>query len=397
VQGERDGRGRGRLIVVDDEPVLLQLLCAIFDGEPYEVVGCADGATALRAFDGGVDVLLTDKNLPDVSGLTLLQQAKARFPDCEGIVITGYASLDTALAAMALDAYDYIVKPPKDVFEVRRRVRQAFEKVWLTRENAALVSRLRERNESLERALSELRDVQAELVQSEKLAGLGTLAAGIAHEISSPLFGVMGLAEAIAEEPELSVAQGYAKEIVAYSQQIRDIVQQLTGYSRSAGTEFHTAVDLVRAAEDAVRLVTRTLAVDASRVTVTATGGGPIWVQARASELQQVFVNLVKNGLEALSEGQETATGRVAVLLGRDERWAWARVTDDGPGIPESRRKVIFDPFFTTKAPGRGTGLGLNIVYRILTRYHGTITVDSEEGAGATFALRLPLADAGPT
>lgn len=396
MQGERDERGRGRLIVVDDEPVLLQLLCAIFEGEPYEVIGCPDGATALQAFDAGVDVLLTDKNLPDVSGLTLLQQAKARYPDCEGIVITGYASLDTALAAMALDAYDYIVKPPKDVFEVRRRVRQAFEKVRLTRENAALVSRLRERNESLERALAELRDVQAELVQSEKLAGLGTLAAGIAHEISSPLFGVMGLAEAIAEESDLSVAQGYAREIVDYSQQIRDIVQQLTGYSRAAGTEFHTAVDLVRAAEDAVRLVTRTLAVDAGRVTVTTTGG-PIWVQARASELQQVFVNLVKNGLEAIAEGQAAATGGVSVVLGQDERWAWARVTDEGPGIPESRRKVIFDPFFTTKAPGRGTGLGLNIVYRILTRYHGTIAVDSEEGVGTTFSVRLPLAAAGPT
>ena len=115
----------------------------------------------------------------------------------EAIIITGYASLDTALAAMQLDVYDYIVKPAKDVFMIQRRIRQAFEKQAMARENRRLLKHLKEKNEELNRMVDELRNVQAELIQSEKLAGIGTLAAGIAHEISSPLFGVMGLAEAI--------------------------------------------------------------------------------------------------------------------------------------------------------------------------------------------------------
>src|SRR5690606_13732222 len=109
-------------------------------------------------------------------------------------------------------------------FEVRRKVRQAFEKLWMGRENRRLVQALQQRNTELEEALQQLRDVQAELVQSEKLAGIGTLAAGIAHEISSPLFGVMGLAEAIVEEEDPDLVRGYAREIVEYSRNIKEIV-----------------------------------------------------------------------------------------------------------------------------------------------------------------------------
>ncbi len=406
----------GRLIIVDDEPVILHLLTSVFEDEPYVVVPCKDGTTALAAMEaGGVDVLLTDKNLPDLSGLDLLRHAKRIQPDSEGIIITGYASLDTALAAMALDAFDYIVKPPKDIFDVRRKVRQAFDKVTLGRENISLLARLKERNEELERALEDLRELQAELIQSEKLAGLGTLAAGIAHEISSPLFGVMGLAEAILDEEQRELVHGYAREIVDYSRQIKEIVVQLSGYSRSAASEYHTTVDLPKVIEDAVRLVVRSLGFDAASVTLDFGAGPqalstsptvtptsprvdphsplplPLYVHARTSEVQQVFVNLVKNALEAVAEGERKEPGRVAVAVGRTDRWVWATVTDNGPGIPEDRRTAIFDPFYTTKPPGRGTGLGLNIVYRILTKYRGTITVESTLGSGTTFTVRFPL------
>jgi signal transduction histidine kinase len=400
---------RGRLIIVDDEPVILNLLASVFEDDPYEVVTCRDGTTALADMQrGGVDVLLTDKNLPDISGLDLLRHARKIQPDSEGIVITGYASLDTVLAAMALDAFDYIVKPPKDIFDVRRKVRQAFEKVSMSRENQRLMQSLKERNEELETTLDELREVQAELIQSEKLAGVGTLAAGIAHEISSPLFGVMGLAEAILEEDDRSLVKGYAREIVDYSRAIKEIVVQLSGYSRTAEADYTTTVDLPRVIEDAVKLVIRSVGFDPASVALDF-GDGPqvpgalrpaeeragtdLFVHARTSEVQQVFVNLVKNAIEATQENFENhpeGGGKVGIQVGRTEKWVWATVSDNGAGIPEDRRGAIFDPFYTTKPPGRGTGLGLNIVYRILTKYRGTITVDSEVGAGTTFTVRFP-------
>lgn len=379
----------GRLIIVDDEPVILRLLASVFGDEGYDLVACPDGATARAAIDAGCDVLLTDKNLPDIGGLELMEHAKRTRPDCEVLLITGYASLDTALQAMRLDAFDYIVKPPKDIFHVKRKVAQAFEKVRLARENKALLARLQERNAELERAMAEIKEVQAELIQSEKLAGIGTLAAGIAHEIASPLFGVMGLAEAIQDEADRDLVNGYASEIVEYSRAIKDIVVQLSGYSRSAEHEYFAPVPLGRVVSDAVKLVARSIGSDPGRVRMEVADA--LHVHARANEIQQVFVNLVKNALEAVSERHGEHGGSLTITAGDANKHVWIEVRDDGPGIPPAALGAIFDPFYTTKPPGRGTGLGLNIVYRIVTKYRGTISVESEEGVGTVFQLRFPL------
>lgn len=382
---------RGRLIIVDDEPVILNLLASVFADEPdLDVVPCPDGTTARAALEAGVDVLLTDKNLPDVGGLELARIARER-GDCEVIVITGYASLDTALEAMQLEVFDYIVKPPKDIFDVKRKVKQALDKLHMARENRRLLRDLQTRNGELAAALTDLKAVQAELIQSEKLAGIGTLAAGIAHEVSSPLFGVMGLAEAILDEDDRTLVEGYAREIVDYAGTIKEIVVQLTGYSRRAATDHQEPVRLAEAIDDAVKLVGRSVAFDPASVERDLDAS--LEVLAQGSELQQVFVNLVKNAIEAVLEHHEDdpTRARVSVACRRDGDAVVAEVADNGPGIPEARRSAIFDPFYTTKPVGRGTGLGLNIVYRIVTKYRGQILVDCPDGGGTRFTLRFPL------
>ena len=108
-----------RLILVDDEPVILELLKTIFSDAGYELHCCSDGESAVRVMESeGVDVLLTDKNLPGIGGLELVQRGKQIQPDSEAIVLTGYASLDTALRAMELNVFDYILKPPKDMNKI---------------------------------------------------------------------------------------------------------------------------------------------------------------------------------------------------------------------------------------------------------------------------------------
>jgi len=388
------GEAKGRLIIVDDEPVVLDLLASMFDGSPYDVVACANGTEATAAMDRGVDVLLTDKNLPDIGGIELVRYARRIQADAECLIITGYASLDTALQAMELEVFDYIVKPPKDIFDVRRKVQQAFQKQWMVRQNRSLTDRIVTKNRELENTLAKLTELQAELIQSEKLAGIGTLAAGIAHEISSPLFGIMGLAEAIGEEDDLSLVRGYAKDIVEYTRSIRDIVQDLSGYSRAAEREYLTTVDLAKVVEDAVRLVQRTLKVERAVLRVEVEDG--LWLQARTSEVQQVFVNLVKNAVEAVTETHPHGGGEVRVTARKVDGVLHATVQDNGPGIAKDQQALIFDPFYTTKAPGRGTGLGLNIVYRIVTKYRGTISVESALGAGAVFNLRFAAGDDRP-
>ncbi len=381
------------LVIVDDEPVILQILNAVFEDGPYRVTTCATGVQAEQVMRGeGVDLLLTDKNLPDISGMELLRIAKELNELAEVIIVTGYASLETALSALELDAFDYVLKPLNNVFEIKKKVERAAEKQDIRAENRRLVESLKLKNSELEIALAEARKLQQELIQSEKLAGIGTLAAGIAHEVSSPLFGIMGLAEAIGEEDDLALCHEYSGEIVEYSRNIRDIVVELSSYSRASSSEYLTTVELAKTVDDAIRLVERSA--DCSGVTITAEVAPETFLQARTSEVQQIFVNLVKNGIEAVGDHQDPGEGWVRVSAGSDDDHVWGRVEDNGGGIPADKLSMVFDPFYTTKDPGKGTGLGLNIVYRIVTKYQGTISVESLEGSGTRFLMKFPRGDA---
>jgi signal transduction histidine kinase len=377
------------LIAVDDEPVILQIFQAVLEEEPYRLLTAATGKAALALIEEhGCDLLLTDKNLPDTNGLELARVVRARDPQAEVIVVTGYGSLDTAIRALELEVFDYVLKPIGDIFDIRRKVKRAAEKQAMARENLRLVEDLRRQNEALSAALEEARELRAELIQSEKLAGIGTLAAGVAHEISSPLFGVLGLAEAIVDEQDVATIHGHASEIISYSKAIRAIVQDLSGYSRSTEADGSEPVDLRRALADALRLVER--AGPGRKVPVQIELAEGLVVMGRPTELQQVFVNLLKNAIEAVVERHGTEGGRVRVEGGRREDAVWVRVIDNGIGIAADRLSYVFDPFYTTKPAGKGTGLGLNVVYRIVTRHKGQIAVESRVGEGTTLTLKLP-------
>lgn len=377
------------LLIVDDEPVILQILRAVFEDQPYRVTTVGSGADARAVIqDQGCDILVTDKNLPDIGGLDLLRLAKERDPSTEVIVVTGYGSLETAIAAMELGAYDYVLKPLNNIFDIRRKVDRALDRQRIARENTRLLHELKQKNEELQVALLEARELQGELIHSEKLAGIGTLAAGVAHEISSPLFGIMGLAEAILEESDVGLIHSYAREIVEYSTSIKDIVVELADYSRSSANDRQGSVLLEPVARDALRLVDRT--VDTQGIELRLEMDEDLRLVGRVNELQQIFVNLLKNAVDAVREARGAEGGLVEVRAGRDGEMIWCEVRDNGVGIPRDRLSSVFDPFYTTKPPGKGTGLGLNVVWRLVTRYRGTVAIESEVGKGTTIRFRLP-------
>ena len=284
---------RKHLLIVDDEPVILQILKAVFEDEPVRLTCVGTGTDALRVLDEQpVDLVITDKNLPDVNGIELLKAAKSINAFTEVIVITGYASLDSALTAMEHDAFDYVVKPLNNVFDIRKKVRRALEKQAMAIENRALLDSLKAKNEALESALEDAKVLKSELIQSEKLAGIGTLAAGIAHEISSPLFGILGLAEAIPEEQDRSKIDEYAAEIALYSQSIREIVVDLSSYSRATADQDADLVDLGTVASEAITMVQRGTDLDGIDVVCEAPAG--VTIRAQSTEIHQVFVNLFK-------------------------------------------------------------------------------------------------------
>jgi signal transduction histidine kinase len=380
---------RKHLLIVDDEPVILQILKAVFDDEPVRLTCVGSGNDAIRVLEEqGCDLLITDKNLPDINGLELLQRAKALNPFTEVIIITGYASLETALTAMEHDAFDYVVKPLNNVFDIRKKVRRALEKQALALENTRLLEELKARNIDLESSLAETQALQSELIQSEKLAGIGTLAAGVAHEVSSPLFGILGLAEAIPDEEIRTQVDEYAREIVGYCHSIREIVVDLSGYSRSSQRDHNEEINLGECIQDAHRLVGRALQIDGVNIELSLEDG--LSVQAKPTEITQIFVNLLKNAVEAVRDEHPNGGGSVVVTTKQEIDHIWVTVSDNGVGIAEDIQPRVFDPFYTTKPPGKGTGLGLNVVYRIVTKYRGTIAVERRVEGGTSFRIRFP-------
>lgn len=381
------------ILIVDDESAILEVFRTLFSDDGYRMTFAETGHEAIQVLRSDrADLVITDKNLPDLNGLEILKVAKEVWPLTEVIIVTGYASLDTVLAAMELDAYDYMLKPLHNIFDIKNKVRQALDKQEMTLENQRLLKHLREHALALERALEERKRVEAELIQSEKLAGIGTLASGIAHEVSSPLFGILGLAEAILDEDDLVLVRQYAGEIVEYSKQIRDIVQEMSAYSRTARNEGVVPVELKRVCEDAVRLVLRSKKLEQFDIRTVIEDG--LLLMARPNEIQQMLVNLVKNAVESFESAPLERARVVTVRAWLEHPHIVIRVSDSGQGIPSHQVEQVFDPFFTTKDVGKGTGLGLHIVYRIVVKNRGTISVDSVEGTGTTFTMRFPAQDA---
>jgi C4-dicarboxylate-specific signal transduction histidine kinase len=378
------------VLVVDDEPSILMVAGAVLADGPWRMSQASTYAAARAVLDAEVvDVLVTDKNLPDGNGLELLALLKAADPQSEGIVITGYPSFDTVLQALGRDAFDYLVKPLRDVHDLRRRVVQAVAKREIALQNRELLAELTRTNQALRDALEETRRLRDDLVQSEKLAALGTLAAGVAHEVASPLFGILGLAEAITDESDVDTTHTHAREIVGYCGAIRGILGDLARHARDAQHDPVENLTLAAVAEEATRLVARLH----PAVTFTVTGDGR--ARARAGELRQVLVNLLRNGADAAAATNPSAGARVDVRIDTVSGDTLVRVADNGPGVPPALRRRVFDPFFTTKPPGAGTGLGLHVVWQIMGRLGGKVTLEDTpdpELGGACFEVRLPAA-----
>jgi PAS domain S-box-containing protein len=235
--------------------------------------------------------------------------------------------------------------------------------------------------------ITEEQKLQEQLIQSEKLAGVGVLASGVAHEINNPLSGIIGMAEIAMEEENLSEIKSYLKDIFNCGEKISEIVKGLRSYSRIAKQGEQSLVDLNEVLEESLKMVR--LATQTTSIEVIKKFQSVDKIEANAGEVQQVFTNLITNAFQAMNGKGGMLTLSTRSLKDSVE----IKVSDNGMGIPQKYINKIFDPFFTTKKIGEGTGLGLNIVYRLVTKYEGTLDVESKEGIGTTFTIKFPKRD----
>ncbi|MES9859659.1 MAG: ATP-binding protein, partial [Candidatus Thiodiazotropha sp. 4PDIVS1] len=232
--------------------------------------------------------------------------------------------------------------------------------------------------------LTDLETLEAELAHSERLASIGRLAAGVAHEIGNPVTGIASLAQNLRHEDDPIIIKESIEEILNQTQRITTIVKTLMNFSRSGGIGANTQHFAVQeVVDEAIRLVKLTQ--HGRQIRFTNNCDSQLTIEGDRQGISQVLVNVLTNACHASSPGEH-----VDIKVNEIGDLARIEITDQGEGIPEENLGYLFEPFFTTKAPGEGTGLGLAIAYKIVSDHKGAITIDSEKNHGTRVMMDLP-------
>ncbi|MFQ5581062.1 MAG: ATP-binding protein [Mariprofundaceae bacterium] len=256
-------------------------------------------------------------------------------------------------------------------------------RIQLRQHIGSLEEKVEERTRELIESQAEKERVLERLIQTEKVAAIGTMASGIGHEINNPLYVISGMAEAVRDEKDIAACNKYGHDILKYAKDISAIVKNLSGYTRPASRHELEAVDVLEKLEEAVAMAKLSRLDDRIEIRQNFTPVSKI--SAQPEEIQQVFFNVIRNGIQAM-DGE----GILELATSQEDDLICIRITDTGRGIKEEHLGKIFDPFFTTKGPDEGEGLGMYIVQKIVNQYDGTITLETEEGKGTTFIIRFP-------
>ena len=414
-----------RVLVVDDSPTVQTAFCKLLSSK-YEcdAAGSFDEAVS-KLRRGDYAVLITDIIMPGLSGIELLRKVVEEFPNMQVIVVSGIARSQRALDAMRLGAFDYLIKPiENDVLECS--VERALERRQLLMSASRYKLDLESQNAELEYQKEQLKRLQAQIVHSEKMASLGQLAAGVAHELNNPVGFVhanleildeyiRGLTRLIKtyEQSELPATAGtdvaLVKNDIGYpailddidsivadcregSDRIRDIARNLRLFSRLDEAEFKET-DIHEGIETTLRLLSRHFS--SGNILLRREYGELPKINGFASQLNQVWMNLLANAAQAIGRRE----GEVTIATRSTSESVIVEIRDTGDGIAVQHLNRIFEPFFTTKPVGDGTGLGLSISFGIFQRHGGTISVISDLGSGTAFTVQLPrsfVPEAGP-
>jgi signal transduction histidine kinase len=376
-----------RILVVDDEPRGAELTKrALFSlGDVDVALTGEDGWEIARR--GGIDLIISDQRMPGMSGVELLERVADRDEFTGRIMLTGYADIDAAVAAInGGRVHAYLTKPcPPEQLEVTAR--SVMERVRLARENERLVRDLSQMIRKLKKTLDSLAESQRRVVASEQLAAIGRMSAMIVHDMRGPLSVLRSSGAEVIREAQAASSSGLQElgvGIVEESDRLNRICSELLEVARVSEREIQpTEEDL----DDVVRAALAQVAEEASLagVRVELDLGCRTRVPIDEDYVRRALLNLTSNAIQAMPDG-----GVLRLVSRRDGEWAVVSVLDSGVGIPEEVRDDLFEAFVTVGKVG-GTGLGLAVVKMVMDKHHGEVEVGKAEGGETAFHLRFPL------
>lgn len=390
-----------KLLIADDEVLFLNMLGEILRRSGYEPELVSSGDKAIERIENDhFDVILSDIRMPGATGLEVLNAAKKKDPDTQVVMISAFGDTENVIKALRLGATDFIQKPVEIPAIIPNIIERASEKKALLSQNKVLLENLKSRTADLETALTTIKKQQEELVHDERLKVLGTMAAGMAHEINNPLafisVNIQTLEKymkkvrekltALGSESDFnewldSGLEGILSGVYRGVSRISQITMALRTFSRK-GTGVHNDVLIKDCVDDAIRIISPRLKdidvkLDLAETTKT--------IKANQQNLVHAIMNFIQNGCDAM----ETTEKKTLTVATTDiEKEQELIVTDTGIGIKDEDKNRIFELFYTTKPVGKGTGLGLSIALGVVEESGGVISIESEYGKGTTVRVK---------
>jgi signal transduction histidine kinase len=399
---------RGTLLVVDDEDGPRQSLRVIFKDD-YDLLMAEDGPTAIKlAQENEIDVAVLDIRMAGMSGIEVLERLKYVKPDIEAIMMTAFETTDTIRQALRLRACDYINKP-FDIAQMRAAVNQAMQRRMLESEI----------HSSAEKVQELIVELQSQRIEEQIAKTRGDIYASIIHDINGPLTVISGFVQVLSKHLN-HINRLEVEDLEFIKDRLRIIARQVTncieisrrylGFLRRQSDETAPAVSVNQLLHDLEQLVRVHPSLLENEFSATPLAED-IAVKINGTDLIQILLNLAVNAFQCAQFGHRVEVGgetlRAPLDLskfkdGPNDRLLnvesldntaplvklWVR--DNGPGIPAEVLPKIFQPYFTTKGPRQGTGLGLNIVQRLVKEGSGALHVHTQSGEGTTFTLYLP-------
>ena len=388
----------GKVLVVDDELGVRESIRLTLK-DLHEVVLMDSGESALEYLkENEVEVIFLDIMMPGMSGLEALRVVKANENSPEVVMVTATRTVDNAVQAMKYGAFEYIMKP-FDVEELKILAERAIENRRLSIECAVLKEQMdkskelfyrqledkvSERTQELEKANVKLRETNEQLVRTEKLASLGELVAGVAHELNNKLLPVLAYSQLLKEQDFSDDILRYVDTIEKSAAGASAVVSSLLNFARPSSSR-RDAVNLNDTMRDTLALLDYRINASSIDVDVRLDEDLPE-TMADEKQISQVFLNLVNNAFQAMDKSGGTLGIRSICEADR----IYFIVSDTGCGIPQENLSRIFDPFFSTKGSG-GTGLGLSVSYGLISAHGGEISIESTVDKGTTFKIQLPV------
>jgi two-component system NtrC family sensor kinase len=406
-----------KILIVDDEESVRNLFSFFLESR-YNCIEAASVPEALeRIAENEFELIVTDFMMPELTGVDLLERVADIAPDTVVVMVSGAGDPQSGLEAVRRGAFDYLTKPC-DLNDLELTVERALAHRRLTLEARQYKLDLENRNRQLAHGKAELERMQAQIIHHEKMASLGQLAAGVAHEINNPvgfIYGNLSVLKKYLEElrelldfyertelnSEAAAGAEAIKRKLNYRQMLKNltlliedchdgaqrisgIVRNLRTFSRLDEAEF-SKTNIHEGINSTVRLLSRYYS--AGNITLKREYADVPLIDGFAGQLNQVWLNLLVNAAQAV--GNET--GEVVIETSVEKDHVTVKISDTGGGIAPEHLNRIFEPFYTTKPVGEGSGLGLSISFGIIAQHGGTFDVRSELNQGTSFTVRLPI------